>query len=64
MLRTLQWLVANNIYYLNVHIDLSAFALLPEDDDLSGLHSMTVDLPSDDSELSSTQDMDPYDANL
>ena len=43
VLRALQWLVANNIYYHNVHIDPSALALLPEDDDLSGLHSMTVD---------------------
>ena len=60
----LQWLVANNIYYRNVHIDPSALALLPQDDDLSGLHSMTVDSPSDDSEVSSTQDVDPYDANL
>ena len=51
-------------YYRNVHIDPSALALLPENDDLSGLHSMTVDSPSDDSELSSTQDVDPYDANL
>ena len=42
----------------------STEALLPEDDDLSGLHSMTVDSPSDDSELSSTQDVDLYDANL
>lgn len=62
MLRVLQWLVANNIYYRNVHIDPSALALLPED--LSGLHSMTVDSPSDNSEVSSTQDMDPFDANL
>lgn len=52
VLRALQWLVANNIYYCNVHIDPSALALLPEDDDLSGLHSMTVDSPSDDSEVS------------
>ena len=42
----------------------STEALLPEDDDLSGLYSMTVDSPSDDSELSSTQDVDLYDANL
>ena len=59
MLRALQWLVANNIYYRNVHIDPSALALLPQDDDLSGLHSMTVDSPSDDSEVSSIQDVDP-----
>ena len=43
VLRTLQWLVANNIYYRNVHID-------------------PVDSPSDDSEVSLTQDVDPYDA--
>ena len=47
VLRALQWLVANNIYYRNVHIDPSVLALLPQDDDLS----MTVDFPSDDSEV-------------
>ena len=64
VLRALQWLVANNIYYHNVHIDPSALALLPQDYDLSGLHSIIVDSPSDDSEVSSTQDVDLYNANL
>ena len=54
VLRALQWLVAN-IYYRNVHIDPSALALLPQDDDLSGLHSMTVDSPSDDSSIINTR---------
>ena len=42
--RALQWLLENNIYYRNVHIDPDALALLPEDADLSGLRSM-ITLP-------------------
>ena len=64
VLRALQWLLANNIYYRNVRIDPDALALLPEDGDLAGLRSMTVDSPPNDSEVPSAQDVDPYDANL
>ena len=60
--RALQWLLENNIYYHNVHIDPDALALLPEDADLSGLRSMMVDSPPDDSEVPSPQDVQPYDA--
>ena len=64
VLQALQWLVANNSYYRNVHIDPDALAQLPEDGDLAGLHSMTVDSPPDDSEVPAPQDIDPYDADL
>ena len=47
----LQWLLTNNIYYRNVHID--AIAVLPEDGDLTGLHSMTLESSDDDQELPS-----------
>ena len=64
MLHALQWLLANNIYYRNVHIDSDALALLPEDGDLTGLCSMTLESSDDDQELSPPQDVDPYDAHL
>ena len=64
MLRALRWLLANNIYYRNIRIDPDAiFAVLPEDGDLTGLRSMTLEL-SDDQEFPSPQDVDPYDAHL
>ena len=59
----LQSLLANNIYCHNVRIDPDAIAVLPEDGDLTGLHSMTLEF-SDDQELASPQDVDPYDAHL
>ena len=64
MLRALQWLLANNIYYCNVCIDSDAIALLPEDGDLTGLFSMTMESSADEEESPSPQDVDPYDAHL
>ena len=40
----LQWLLANNIYY---RIDSDALALLPEDGNLTGLCSMTLESSDD-----------------
>ena len=45
-----------------IHIDPDALALLPEDGDVSGLRSMTVDSPPDNAEVPSAQYVDPYDA--
>ena len=44
VLRALQWLVANNIYYRNIRIDPDALALrmLPEDGDIKGLCSVPL----------------------
>ena len=64
MLRALQWLLTNNIYYRNVHIDPDALALLLEDGDLTGLCSTTLESSADEEELPSPQDVDPYDAHL
>ena len=64
VLCALQWLLANNIYYRNVRIDPDAIAVLPEDGDLTGLHSMTLESSDDDQELPSLQDVDPYNAHL
>ena len=64
VLCALQWLLANNIYYRNVWIDSDAIAVLPEDGNLTGLHSMTLESSDDDQELPSSQDVDPYNAHL
>ena len=53
VLRALQWLLANNIYH-NVHIDSDALALLPEDGNLTGLCSMTLESSDDDQLVTST----------
>ena len=53
VLRALQWLLANNIYR-NVHIDSDALALLPEDGNLTGLCSMTLESSDDDQLVTST----------
>ena len=66
VLRALQWLVANNKYYRSVHINHETLAMLPEDGDVSGLHSVPLDSTEEDSESPSTQDEDedPYIAHL
>ena len=64
VLHALQWLFANNRYYLNVRINLDALTLLPEDGNLTGLHSVTLDSTIDDPEPQSMQDEDPCDAHL
>ena len=63
VLRALQWLLANKKYYRSVRIDPDALALLPEDGDLTGLRSVTLET-TDDPEPPSTQDEDPYDTHL
>ena len=50
--------------YHNIRIDPDAIAVLPEDGDLTGLHSMTLESSDDDQELPSPQDVDPYNAHL
>ena len=59
VLHALQWLLANNRYYVNVRINLDALALLPEDGNLTGLHSVTLDSTIDDPESLSAQPMMP-----
>ena len=61
MLRALQWLLANNVYYRNIRIDPNALALLPEDGDLTGLRSVTVE--NDDQETPPAQN-DAHDAHI
>ena len=65
VLRALQWLIGNNKYYRSVTIDSDALALLPEDGDIAGLCSVTLDTPDEEEvEPPATQDEDPYDAHL
>ena len=54
----------NNRYYLNVCINLDALALLPENGNLTGLRSVTLDSTIDDPEPLSAPDEDPYNAHL
>ena len=63
MLRALQWLVANNKYYHSVHINPNALAMLPEDGDLTGLHSVTLNSTDEDTG-SPSEDEDPYSSHL
>ena len=53
VLAALQWLLANNQYYRSVQINCDALALLPEDGNLTGLRSVTLDSIADDSEVAS-----------
>ena len=66
MLRALQWLIADNKYYRSVHINQYALSMLPEDGDLSGLQSVTLDSADEDTESPSAQDEDddPYSNHL
>ena len=64
VLCALQWLLGNNIYYLNVRIDSDALALLPEDGNLADLCCITLESSADEEESPSPQDVDPYDAHL
>ena len=62
VLRALQWLVENNIYYRDITIDHSVLALLPTDGELSNLQTMTV---SSSTEVDTTPVLnDPHDAHL
>ena len=54
----------NNRYYLNVRINLDALALLPQDWNLTGLHSVTLDSTIEDPEPLSAQDEDRYNGHL
>ena len=54
----------NNRYYLNVRINLDALALLPEDGNLTGLRSVTLDSTIDNQEPLSAPDEYPYNALL
>ena len=66
VLHALQWLVANNKYYRNVRINPEALAMLPDDGDLSGLHSVSLDSMEEhaDSPCTQGEDEDPYDTHL
>ena len=59
------WLLTTNTT-VNVRINPEALAMLPEDGNLSGLHSVSLDSTEDDTGSTSAQDEDgdPYDMHL
>ena len=59
VLDALQWLLANNKYYRSIRINPDALARLPEDGDLSGLRSVTVN-PTDEDTEAQEEDEDTY----
>ena len=61
VLRALQWLLANNQYY---RINPDSPALLPDDGNLTGLDSVTLDSTAVDPEPPCAQDVDPYESHL
>ena len=64
VLGALQWLVANNTYYHNIHIDPEVLAQLPEDGNLSGLCTVNLETTPSSEQDPSQEDIDSYHANL
>ena len=58
VLRALQWLLVNNKYYNHILINIEALMLLPEDGELSGLQSVSLESTSEDVEESFGQSED------
>ena len=66
VLHALRWLIVNNKYYHNIQINLEAVVTLPDDGDLSGLHSVSLDSTEENTGSPETldEDDDPYDSHL
>ena len=64
VLGALRWLVANNTYYHNIHIDPEVLAQLPEDGNLSGLRTVNLETTPFGEQDPSHKDIDSYHANL
>ncbi len=62
VLRALQWLKTNNIYYKDVKIDMDKQRQLPEDGDLTGLSTVMMEMSIN--EDTTTEQEDPHAANL
>ncbi len=62
VLRALQWLKTNNIYYKDVKIDMDKLRQLPEDGDLTGLSTVMMEMSIN--EDTTTEQEDPHAANL
>ena len=58
----MQWLISNNIYYRDVTISIDVLNLLPNNGDLRGFTTMTVN--SKEEEQPGTDHVDPYHAHL
>ena len=55
MLLALQWLLDNNKYYRNIHINADVLAMLPEDGDLTGLLTVSVNTTNEDRHTTCTR---------
>ena len=66
MLLALQWLLDNNKYYRNIHINTDALAMLPVDEDLTDLLTVSVNSTNEDAGTPPAQDEDiyPYSTHL
>ena len=62
VLRALQWLIVNNMYYNDVMINYDTLGMLPIDSHLTNLASVT--LPSSEVEFSAEHNDNPYSAHL
>ena len=54
------WLVANNTYYHNIHIDPEVLAQLPEDGNLSDLCTVNLETTPSSEQDPSQEDIDSY----
>ena len=65
MFCALQWLLDNNKYYRNIHINHDALAMLPEDGDLTGLLTVSLNSNADtDTTPAQDEDVDPHSTYL
>ena len=66
VLQALQWLTANNSYCSNISIDFDAVAMLPENDEFSGMCSVTLDSSEVDNpqDTTATSNENPYNSAL
>ena len=62
VLNALQWLITNSIYYRDVPINHDVLNLLPNDGDLCGLTTMTVN--TEEEKQPTRDDINPYRAHL
>ena len=64
IVNALQWLLANNKYFQNITVDSNVISNLPEDDDFTHIHTVTVSAEVPDDVESMIQETDPYNTNL
>ena len=63
ILNALQWLISNNIYFRNITINNDNLASLPQDDNITGIHTVTIS-SEEPTNPEATQAEEPYTADL